>query len=149
MRTLIAIVAAAGCGGHAPARPTVTPAPAVTTTDAPPAPEPVAPAPSPAKKLLPEQVEAVVRGYEAIAAAAGPGVRCPEVAKAIAATAESTRGDRAALHAAARGDLAADVNALMSAAAPRLTPAVATLDAAVRRCQREPEIGRALDAFDR
>ncbi|HVV88677.1 MAG TPA: hypothetical protein VHE35_36785, partial [Kofleriaceae bacterium] len=98
---------------------------------------------------LPAQVEAVVHGYEAIAAAAGPDAPCASVATTIASVAVSTSTPRAVVRGAARGDHAADVDALLVAAQARLAPAMATIDAAATRCAADPSVGRALEALDR
>lgn len=144
--TVVGIALAIGaCGGHAATpRPTTGPTPAPTD----PAP-PTAPTAPPAKDPLPAQVEAIVHGYETLASAAGPAAPCGALADAITGAAASTADARAAVSVASRGERAADVDALMVAAAPRLTAALATLDAAATRCAGEPRVATALEAFDR
>jgi hypothetical protein len=145
---LIAIVLA-GCGGSAPPAPTTPAAPAPTTTDAPAAPAaPATPAPDPSVALA-AQVEAVVGGYQAIARAVGPAVRCPQVATAIADVATSTAAARAAVGTASRGDRADEVDGLLTAAEPRLAPALVSIDEAAARCAGEPAVARALAELDR
>ncbi len=140
---------AAGCGTSTPAP--RQPAPAAAAADSYAAADPPATTATtgPPIDRLPAQVDAMVRGYQAMAAAAGPTEPCPAVAQAIVGTATATGADRQAVRAAARGERAADVDALMVAAGDRLGPAVATLDAAAVRCASEPAVGRALDALDR
>lgn len=147
---LIALVLA-GCGGGA-ARPAPTaPAPAAsasTSTDATPATAASPPAADPAA-ALPARVEALIGGYEAIARAVGPGVRCPQVAATIEEIAGSTAGARADVRTASRGERAAELDGLMTAAEPRLAPALAAIDEAATRCAGEPAVARALAELDR
>ena len=141
---------AAGCGGSTraprpPAPTTLAADPSATSATTAPT---TTPTTAPPVDRLPAQVEALVRGYQAMAAAAGPTAPCPAVAQAITATATATVGARQAVQAAARGERAGDVDAMMVAAGDRLGPAVATLDTAAVRCAGEPTVGRALDALD-
>lgn len=139
---------AAGCGGGAKAPAAPAPPPEVTPPSAAEPPAPPAPPPSP-RELLSAQVEVVVRGYETVANLASPSVACGAVADALDGAARSTAEARAAVALAARGEQAADVDELLTAAGPRLVPALAAVDAAATRCAAEPRVARALEAFDR